>query len=305
MIDLGYGDVGVYSVYPDDNSHAKISTPRLNKFATESMLFTDAYAGAPVCAPSRCTLITGRHSGHCDVRANGQYLKTGAVSVANVLSTYGNYDTAMFGKWGLGNISNGAAFNNPPKMGFNYYLGQLDQNACHNYYPFMQFENTEKIYIEANKDASVEKCVEPNYIECSWSGDYWTTELIKWLSTKANSTAQDEPWFAYMSYTVPHAGDVGGTVENDIPVPRVTSGPYYYDYNGTWPKVEIDFATAVWQVDALIGDIFDALDDYGLSNNTIVFFSSDNGAHNEGGHNYEYFASSGPLSVSICSSFAC
>ena len=98
--DMGYGDPEPYSVYPAMNSHYKLSTPNLVQMANEGMLFTDAYCGAPVCAPSRCCLMTGFHSGHCDVRANGQFLKKNTTTVAAVLSENG------YGMYSLSHLHN-------------------------------------------------------------------------------------------------------------------------------------------------------------------------------------------------------
>eukprot|EP01083_Nonionella_stella_P129626 393323_1 len=143
--DMGYGDPEPFSVYPAKNSHAKLPTPNLVQMAKEGMLFTDAYCGAPVCAPSRCCLMTGYHSGHCDVRANGQLLQANTTTVADVLSKNG-YDTALFGKWGLGFVNN-TGKNDPVSKGFKTYIGQVDQGKCHNYYPPYQWNQQKQVKI--------------------------------------------------------------------------------------------------------------------------------------------------------------
>ena len=140
---MGYGDVEPYSVFPANGSHAKLATPNLVRMASEGMLFTDAYCGAPVCAPSRCTLMTGVHSGHCDVRANGQYLNRYTTTVATMLSDNG-YDTALFGKWGLG-APQKSAQNDPVSKGFGTYYGQVNQANCHNYYPYMMWMGQKEV----------------------------------------------------------------------------------------------------------------------------------------------------------------
>ncbi len=108
---------------------------------------------------------------------------------------------------------------------------------------------------------------------------------------------QKNPFFAYISYTTPHAGSVGSNDETGVPIPRASEGPYWnhLEANNPWPQVEVHYATAVTVVDELVGQIMNTLDETGLSESTIVFFSSDNGGHNEGTHSYKYFASSGPL----------
>lgn len=103
-------------------------------------------------------------------------------------------------------------------------------------------ENNENIYIEENKDASVANCG-PDHEKCSWSGDLWNKKAIEYIK---NNTDSEQPWFVYLAYTTPHAGSVGGTKENDVPVPRVSENMYA---NETWKSVEKDFATAVVIVD--------------------------------------------------------
>jgi arylsulfatase A-like enzyme len=125
----GYGDVGYLST---GSPHGKLLTPNLDRAVEEGTSFTEAYAGAPVCAPSRCTLITGRHSGHATVRDNGPIMGANDTGVATVLKKAG-YDTAHIGKWGLGDI--GSTGDPIQQGGFDVYFGQTDQEYCHNYYP--------------------------------------------------------------------------------------------------------------------------------------------------------------------------
>ncbi len=153
----------------DNGSHYKLVTPYLDQLASQGMRFTDSYAGAPVCAPSRCTLITGLHSGHCTVRANGQFLTAKDASVASVLSKAG-YDTAMFGKWGLGNINEtdpSSNYNDPISKGFDYYYGQVNQENCHNYFPSFQWLGQKKVDIPRNSGASNTTCGYPDWTELS------------------------------------------------------------------------------------------------------------------------------------------
>lgn len=166
--DMGYGDPEPYSVYPNNNSHAKLQTPNLVTMANQGMLFTDAYCGAPVCAPSRCCLMTGFHSGHCDVRANGQFLNLNTTTIAKVLAD-NDYDTALFGKWGLGSQNNKQK-NDPVSKGFQNYIGQVNQENCHNYYPYMEWYNQTQFFIPENENATEQKCGEPDYQNCKWTG---------------------------------------------------------------------------------------------------------------------------------------
>src|SRR5688500_7906773 len=123
--DLGYGDVGCYG-------QKQIQTPHLDKLAAQGLRFTDAYAGATVCAPSRCSLMTGLHAGHARVRGNKDVpLQPEDLTVARLLKGAG-YHTALIGKWGLGNAGSPGV---PTKQGFDYFFGYLNQTHAHNYYP--------------------------------------------------------------------------------------------------------------------------------------------------------------------------
>ena len=286
------------------------------------MMFTDAYAGYSVCAPSRMSLMTGYHSGHIGSSNLEPLLNTSYTTMPDVLRKAG-YKTALIGKWGLdGNWEYpqppGDGF--PTKNGFDSYLGQSNQVQCHNYYPSFQFQNSTNTTISANANASELTCGE-GYGDCKWSGDIWTDAAVAYLkahaaartrapatdkspppdaathaATHAARAAADDaakPFFLFLSYTTPHAGGVGTTNETGVPSPRQNTGPYA---NKTqWPEVERAFATAVWDLDQAVGRVMDALDGSGLGNDTLVLFASDNGAHAEGGHDYQFFNSSGYL----------
>ena len=121
--DLGYGDLGCYG-------QKRIRTPHLDRMAAEGMKFTQFYAGSTVCAPSRCVLMTGLHTGHCFIRGNGKInLRPGDVTVAEVLKTTG-YTCGLMGKWGLGHENSSGL---PTRQGFDSFFGYLDQHHAHNY----------------------------------------------------------------------------------------------------------------------------------------------------------------------------
>lgn len=289
--DMGYGDAGYLST---GSNHGRILTPNLDKLVDTGMAFTEAYAGAPVCAPSRCTLMTGRHSGHCTVRSNGPILGSNDTCVATVLKQAG-YATAHIGKWGLGDI--GSSGDPIERGGFDLYFGQTDQAYCHNYYPaYMDVGPSEywnvsdnKVELPQNANASQASCG-ADRLQCRWSGDEWTAQAQAYLHTRANNT---QPFFLYLSYTAPHAGAIGSESEHGEPVPRISTGPYASKVS-QW-GLEVEYASAVTEIDTQFGLVMDTLHDAGLEENTIVFFASDNGASNEGGHSYQFFNSSGPL----------
>ena len=138
--DLGYGDLGCYG-------QKEIKTPRLDRLASEGMRFTDFYAGSTVCAPSRCVLMTGYHTGHAFVRGNARLpLRPGDITVAEVLKK-ANYATGIIGKWGLGEPGTTGI---PNRQGFDYWFGYLNQRHAHNYYPEFLFRNEAKIKLEGN-----------------------------------------------------------------------------------------------------------------------------------------------------------
>src|SRR3954469_303013 len=140
--DLGIGHVGCYG-------QDKIKTPNVDRLAAEGMRFTQFYAGANVCAPSRSTLMTGLHTGHTPVRNNGldRYLYDEDVTVAEVLKKAG-YTNGGFGKWGLGRDETpGVAV----KQGFDVWFGQYSQVHAHFYYPYYLMSNLEKFPLPENE----------------------------------------------------------------------------------------------------------------------------------------------------------
>jgi len=283
--DLGYGEP---SPFPAVSKHGRIATPAIQQLSEEGMTFTSGYAGAPVCAPSRCTLMTGFHSGHCPIRGNKKVdgsdfpLPKNYTSIAKIVKSVG-YNTGCVGKWGLG--YNGTA-GSPSNHSFDYYYGQLDQSLCHNYYPLEVWENQNKIDLPQNQDASRKRCMKEGNT-CSFSNTLFYEKALEFLENQTQST----PWFLYLSWTVPHAGGWKGIDEVGAPVP--SDGMYQ---NESWPDVEIDHAAQItYYQDKYIQNILDFLKKKGFEENTVVFFASDNGAHNEGNHDYKFFNSSGPL----------
>lgn len=138
--DLGYGDLGCYG-------QERVKTPHLDSMAREGIRFTQCYAGSTVCAPSRCVLMTGLHTGHCRVRGNARVpLRPEDVTVAELLQSAG-YATGLIGKWGLGNEETTGI---PRRQGFDYFFGYLDQGHAHNYYPDFLWRNEEKVPLPEN-----------------------------------------------------------------------------------------------------------------------------------------------------------
>ena len=259
--DLGYGDLGCYG-------QQKVQTPHIDRLAKEGVRFTDFYAGSSVCAPSRCCLMTGMHTGHARIRGNNPPipltpLQREDVTVAKVLKQAG-YSTGIIGKWGLGETGNSGA---PNKQGFDYFFGYLKHGQAHNYYPLRLWRNEEAVKIPAG----------------TYSHDLFTQEALDFVRRE-----KDKPFFLYLAYTIPHANnEVKG---NGMQVPS--------DYpcsDKPWSETERDFAAMITRMDRDIGRLIALLQDLGLDDNTIVFFAGDNGPHHEGGHDAEMFNSNGPL----------
>ena len=258
--DLGYGDLGCYG-------QQVIQTPFLDRMAKQGIRFTDCYAGSTVCAPSRCCLMTGYHTGHAYVRGNKRVpLRPEDVTVAEVLKDSG-YTTGIVGKWGLGEPDTTGI---PNRKGFDYWFGYLNQTNAHNYYPEFLWRNEEK--------ASIPKG--------TYSHDLFTEEARDFIKRE-----RDKPFFLYLAYTLPHA-DNGAYQAGEQGMPVPSAYPYT---NKPWSQTARNHAAMITRMDRDIGRIMALLKDLGLDQDTIVFFSSDNGPHKEGGASPEFFDSNGPL----------
>ncbi len=276
--DLGYGDLSCYG-------QSDFNTPNIDNLAAEGVRFTDHYAGSTVCAPSRCTLMTGLHTGHALVRGNanrvaGIPLRPEDTTVAEILKKAG-YTTGIIGKWGLGmNDTPG----HPNKKGFDYWFGYLNQRHAHNYYPEFVWKNNEKYFLEGNElnrpsaDGSGVAVKQTQY-----SHDLFTHEALSFIEKN-----KDKPFFLYLAYTIPHANNEAG--ENGMEVPNAALFS-----NKDWPQQQKNFAAMITRMDDDVGQIMRLIKRMGLDDNTVVFFSSDNGPHKEGGVNPEFFDSNGPL----------
>ncbi len=289
--DLGYGDLSCYG-------QQRFQTPNIDRLASEGIRFTDHYAGSTVCAPSRASLMTGKHVGHCLVRGNyptaprgfgaGLPLQACDVTIAETLKQAG-YHTGLFGKWGLG--MDGTT-GEPNKQGFDYAYGLLNQAHAHYYYPEYIFRNGEKELIPEN--AGGKRNV--------YLPDRITDESLKFIDRN-----RDQPFFIFLALITPHA---------ELLVPEDS----IQEFTNRWPETPFDkngsggdrssdafgayasqptpraaFAAMITRMDRDVGRILAKLKETGLDKNTIVMFSSDNGPHKEGGADPDFFNSSGGL----------
>lgn len=235
--DMGINDVGCYG-------QQLIKTPNIDKMASEGIRFTQHYAGSTVCAPSRCTLMTGRHTGHGYIKGNFAMENEGnlplpaeTVTVAEILQSNG-YKTGIMGKWGLGGPND---YGHPNAQGFDHSLCYLDQRLAHEYYPDHLWRNYEKIVLNNQ-----------------YSHDLFTNEALKFVANNKNN-----PFFLYLPYTIPHG-------KYQIP-----DNSQYADQ--PWSEMDKNYAAMISRMDADIGKLFSLLDSLGIDENTIVFFTSDNG----------------------------
>jgi len=270
--DLGYGDLGCYG-------QQKIRTPNLDRMAAEGMRFTQFYAGCPVCAPSRCTLMTGKHLGHATVRDNmqrapgmeGQHrMEPGTVTVAQLLKKAG-YSSAIVGKWGLGMPEEHSS---PLDFGFDHHYGYLCQGMAHTFYPPYLWRDDRQEALPGNPPYfyGQKEVIPPS--GKTYSHDLMTEDALQWVREH-----KDGPFFLYFASTIPHLS---------LQVPEDSLA----EYRGQWPETptvnskhysnhptpRAAYAAMITRLDRDIGRLFALLKELTLDDNTLVFFGSDNGA---------------------------
>jgi len=284
--DLGYGDLGVYG-------QQKFKTPNIDKLASQGMLFTQHYSGSTVCAPSRSALMTGMHTGHTVVRGNkeirpeGQYpIPDSTYTLAEALKTAG-YTTGAFGKWGLGPPRSEG---DPLNQGFDTFYGYNCQRLGHNYYPYHLWSNNDSIVLSANAGGE--------------QGTY-VPDLIHKETLKFIDNNKQGPFFLYVPSIIPHAELVApeegmAKYRGKYPPekeyvgvdegPEFNQGPYR-----SQPESHAAFVAMIDKLDTQVGEIMKKVADLGIAENTIIVFTSDNGPHEEGGADPDYFDSNGAL----------
>jgi len=261
--DLGYGHLGCFG-------QKEIKTPAIDRMAREGMKFTDHYAGSALCAPSRCVLMTGLHTGHCFIRNNKPLPVEGNVPIPADSQTIpkllrkAGYKSGAMGKWGLGYPGSEG---DPIKQGFDHFFGYNCQRQAHTYYPTHLWRNDKKVMLEGNEQ-------EP---KTDYSHDLLTGEALKFISDN-----RENPFFLYVPYTIPHAA---------FQVPEL--GQYS---DKPWPPVKKAIAAMISRMDGDVGKILYLVKSLGLEENTLVIFASDNGC--AGGALLNEFNGSGPLRAS-------
>jgi len=257
------------------------------------MNFTRFYSGSTVCAPSRSVPMTGQHMGHTHARGNAggdmsrQSLRDIDLTVAEKLKETG-YKTALIGKWGLGEVGQEG---HPLKQGFDYFYGYLNQVHAHNFYPEFLWRNQKK-HVLKNVVKPVSDKPRAGFMggaatkRVEYSHDLFTAEALTWI--KAN---KENPFFLYLPLTIPHANNEGTRMFGDG-----AEVPDYGIYEKeNWTKQDKGQAAMITRMDRDVGKLLDLLKELKIEENTLVMFTSDNGPHNEAGHNPELFKPAGPL----------
>lgn len=284
--DLGYAELGCYG-------QKKIKTPNIDRLAENGMRLTQHYSGNPVCAPSRCSLMTGLHTGHAQVRGNkqiggqegwrlgsttgGQWnIAPDTVTVAKILKGSG-YKTGAFGKWGLGTVG---STGDPQKQGFDHFFGYICQRQAHTYYPNHLWDDGKIHWLRENENGD----------------NIYSHDVIARRALDFVRKYKDEPFFLYVPFTIPHVA---------LQAPEDSLN----QYKGKWPDPPYDgskgyfphenpracYAAMVTRMDESVGEIVALLDKFNLADDTLVIFTSDNGPTFNGGSDSAFFESAGPL----------
>lgn len=284
--DLGYGDLSCYG-------QQRFNTPNIDRLAQEGMLFTQHYSGSTVCAPSRSALMTGQHTGHTFIRGNkevkpeGQHpIPDATFTLAEALQQQG-YATGAFGKWGLGYPGSEG---DPVNQGFDTFYGFNCQRMGHHYYPHYLWSNQDSVVLEANQGQQ--------------KGDY-APERIHQEVLSFIEANKDQPFFLYLPSIIPHAELIApdsvmekyiGKYEPELSYKGYDEGPKYR--KGPYESqahAHAAFVAMIEILDRQVGEVIRKVEELGLSENTLIIFTSDNGPHQEGGADPEYFDSNGPL----------
>lgn len=273
--DLGYGEVSF-------NGQQRYATPNIDRIAIEGIAFRHAYAGSPICAPSRNTLMTGHHTGHATIRNNFAgggasgarvALRPDDVTIAQRLQRTG-YRTALIGKWGLGEPDTDAA---PWRKGWDFFYGFVNQAHAHNQYPEFLYRNETPEPLSANF----------GHKEGTFANDRFTDEALDFIRRGA---AEAKPFFLYLSYTTPHA---------DLRCPEDSINEVRQAY--AWARepgaspASVTFAAMMHRLDRDVGRLLEQLAQLGIDERTLIIFTADNGAHQEDNKDNAFFTASGPF----------
>lgn len=278
--DLGFNQLGCYGTTP-------IRTPNLDRLAGGGIRFTQAYAGNTVCSPSRVSLFTGRDGRLMDNNSNTVQLQAIDVTIAHVLK-YAGYDTALFGKYSIGSQM---GVTDPLAMGFDTWYGMYSILEGHRQYPTILWRDGKKLRIKSNEGGKKE----------AYAQKLFTEEAIKYIEQP-----HDNPFFVFLAFSSPHAELAApqkyvrqyGDMFSETPYGGMSGGKpsdkYAWYYPEPVEKPHATFAGMVSALDDYVGKIVAVLEEKGIADNTLIFFTSDNGPHDEGGGDPKFFQASKP-----------
>ncbi|NQZ58961.1 MAG: arylsulfatase [Lentisphaeraceae bacterium] len=277
--DLGYGDLSCYG-------QKTLQTPNLDQMAADGMRFTRNYSGSAVCAPSRCTLLTGKHTGHSTIRGNSRILLSkNDVTVADVFKKSG-YVTGNFGKWGIGHPP---PADNPNTHGFDEFFGYVNMFHAHNFFPEFLIHNGKEVKLRNElMDAFKNQPRDKHGRGVAKEQIDYAPDIIREKMFEFIEKNQQQPFFLLYTPNTPHANNRGADYGRGMEVQDF--GPFA---DKDWPDTEKGFAKMIYDIDLDIKNIRAALQKYGIDKNTLIIFSSDNGPHHEGGHKVNFFDSNG------------
>ncbi|MEA3461593.1 MAG: sulfatase-like hydrolase/transferase, partial [Bacteroidota bacterium] len=312
--DLGYGDLGSYG-------QELIETPHLDALASAGMRFTQHYSGSPVCAPSRCVLLTGKHSGHAYIRGNHEWGERGevwdyramladstlegqhpipanTVNIASLLQS-GGYNTGMIGKWGLGAPHTDGI---PNRQGFDFFCGYNCQRIAHTYYPTHLWLNETRLHLgndtvppHAKLEEGANLLDMENYAPytlSSYAPDVMFNEMIQFIEQNGK-----DPFFFYWASPIPHVALQAPERWVDYYVDKFGDEKPYTGEAGYFPTryPRATYAAMISYLDERVGQLVHTLKEQGLYNNTLIIFTSDNGPTFSGGTDSPWFDSAGPF----------
>lgn len=272
--DLGYSDVSCYG-------QKNFSTPNIDKLAASGIRFTRHYSGATVCAPSRCSLMTGKDGGHAAIRGNGPFeLPEGEANLAKTLKSAG-YNTAMIGKSCV--TGNTQTPETVLARGFDYFYGTTDHRDGHFRYPKFVYRNTEKIEFPGNK----------LHTGTDYDANLYTGEALGYIEKQT----PEKPFFLLLSYPIPHASVIAPEKERAAARPNVKDEIVHKGSNHytNTPEVKANHIGMLTLLDDAVGAVVEQLKKQNLIENTLIIFTSDNGSHYEGGYKPELLGSNTPL----------
>ncbi|EAZ79713.1 arylsulfatase [Algoriphagus machipongonensis] len=314
--DLGYADIGAYG-------SQKIETPNIDALAKEGMMFTQHYTGAPVCAPARYMLMTGRHAGHSYIRGNDPWRERGEGDVwdfeqmENDSTLEGQrplpegtklfpsqlqkagYKTGMIGKWGLGAPQTNSI---PTKMGFDFFYGYNCQRQAHTYYPVHLYRNENREYLDNElvvPGTKIPKGADPNdpssykeFTQQDYAPDLMYEEMSKFISAN-----KENPFFFYWASPIPHMALQAPQRWVDYYVDKFGEEEPYLGQAGYFPhkNPRAAYAAMVSYLDENVGKLVQQLKDEGIYDNTLIIFTSDNGPTYNGGTDTKWFESANPF----------